>query len=366
MEFTVDKSIFEKALACVQDVTSKKTPMQILNNVLICIKENEFTCTATDLHSSVFVNGEAKVAGEGSFCVNAKSLHDIIKNFPSDSIKLSNKEDGFLSIKGEKCKFQIAFMSGDDFPSIPMLPNDGFSKISNLVFLNILNKTIFSASDNESRGSISSVLFESTDGVLKVVSTDGHRLTISKTNDFPFVFAEKTLIKRKALTDLKKILSVVDEKESDITIKDNVLFLKNGNIAFSIRTDNDKYPNYERVVPDKFTSSVTVSKKDLLGALKRVALLSVDEAKLNPVSLFSSNMFLKIFADGAEQGNASEEIIMSMEGDKFDVALSSIYLTDAVSRVDSDDCLLRIVDNSSPICVDSGDFFRCYIMPVRL
>ncbi len=370
MEFKVSRSEMLNGLSLIQSIVEKKTTMPILTNVLIEAKKKTISVTATDLEVGINGTFKADVLKEGKIAIHAKNLYDIFRELPEDNISFSVGDGNWVTIKCGSSNFKIVGLSPDEFPSLPTKGTGDVRKFDGELLTEMIQKASFAMSNDETRYNLNGIFLdniESPDGLnMRMVATDGHRLSIVERK----INGEKPSIKgvivpRKGVMELKRLA----ENSADIIelwMDSKHLIAYKGNVTLVIRLIDGQFPPFEQVVPKKAKRVVSVEKAVLVGALRRVSVLSSDRARGVKFSFSPKN--LDIFASNPGLGEAHEEISSKYKGEFFEVGFNAKYMLDALNVIDDEEAVLQLGDETTPCLIQSETDrgFTHVIMPMRL
>lgn len=366
MNFKIKKEDLIKTLQRVQGIVEKKNTMPVLANVLIEAKDNKINILATDLEIFIKDSVAAEVIEEGTVTVNAKKLYEIAKELPEKEIDVKLGSGEKLTIKSGKSRFNIIGLPSKEFPSFPEIVEGELKKIDKDILREMIEKTAFAVSTDETRYNINGFYIEKDKDIIRMVTTDGHRLAVieSKTGDIPA--SEKgVILPRKGVNEIKKLL---EEKEGDffLSITEKSATLKNENTVINTRLIEGEFPDYKQVVPKNNDKSIQMNKESFLSALKRVSLLSSDRIKgvkfliKEGIAVFSSS--------SPDIGDADEDITIDYKGEEIEVAFNARYFIDALEATDGEEVILLLKDSLSPGILKPLDNkeYKYIIMPMRL
>jgi DNA polymerase-3 subunit beta len=372
MKFTVNREPLLHALQQTVGVAEKKTTMPILANVLVAAKDNQLTITATDLEVCLIARCAAQVSQPGSFTLPAKNLLDIVKEFPRDEIHCELGDNQQLQLISQKSQFRLVGMAAEDFPNFPTVQNLERVKIPANTLKQMIERTSFSISSDEMRYSLNGILFEAVDdGVgqiaLRLVSTDGHRLSLTEhplgaVHNAPF--REKAVLPRKGVLELKRLLDDgqdevecgFDGSNGVVTYKDTTLYM---------RRIVGEFPDYRKVIPEEPKYTVVVNRQEFISSLKRMMLMSSSKHKL--VRFDFSSERLEMSCQNPELGTAHEEVALRYDGSPMTIGFNPKYFLDALSVIDEKEIQVGFLDELSPAIIRSkANQFKCVIMPMRL
>ena len=367
MKFSINQKEFLKGLSLAQGIAERRSTMPILSNTLIMTEgKDSILCRATDLNTTMTCRLESVNAVDGGIAVVAKSLFEIVKNLPVEEISVQKTDSNHVELRSGPARFRVVGLLHDDFPEVPTPPEEGFDKVPVLSLMNAINRTLFSVSQDDARQHLSGVLVESHGNVIRMVSTDGHRLSKAEeeiAGGWPL--AEPILIPKKGLTELKRMLEGEDG-DCELAVKEGVLFAKYGKVTLSVRLIDSRFPPYEKVIPSSSDKKIVVDRMHLINALKRVSLLSEDRNKGLKMIVAPDKLSVEI--DTPEVGDAKEDIEVDYDGDTITIGFNASYLVDALSRIDGDEVFLEFNEELDPCVikpVDSENFVGV-VMPLRL
>lgn len=368
MKLEIEKKDLLNLIGKTQNIVEKRNTMPILVNILLDAEDDSIKVFATDLEVSLTDQVKAKVMQNGKVAVSAKSLFDIAKELAEGPIQLIKKENNWLEIKQGKYTSKIVGISAEEYPIFPTYNSQSFVRIDAQILKEMIDKTIFSVSNDETRYHLNGVFFEMNPNTgLKMVATDGHRLSlINKTApDLKTSVSQGVIIPRKGLNEIKKILEGVDSTV-DIAIEGSQFILKHGSAVLMIRLIEGKYPNYQQFIPQKLKQKVNVNKDAFLTSLKRVSLLANQKSKAVVINL--SNGKMEISSNNPELGDAKEELEVDYTGNDMKIGFNAKFITDVLVSIDNDSIDVELNDNLSPglLKPHNDSSYTCVVMPMRI
>ncbi len=371
MKIQIDKVELINMLAKTQNIVEKRNTMPVLVNVLLEATKGQLKIFATDLEVSLTDYTEAEVLEEGKVAVSAKSLFDIVKELPDTFITLSKKENNWLEVKQNKSVFNIVGIAADEYPIFPSYRTTEFSKINSEVLKDMIEKTIYCVSSDETRYHLNGVYFENkksgANTSYRMVSTDGHRLSlidkISEGNEITSNSNTGVIIPRKGLNEIRKTLDVSGQVE--MAIEGSQIIIKKNNTVLMIRLIEGKYPNYQPLIPQSLKKKIQVPKELLLSCLKRVSLLSNQKSK--GITMNIQKNIMEISSNNPDLGDAKEEIEITYSGENVKIGFNAKYLIDVLSNMDTDEVDIELNDLTSPALLKphNDSNYRCVVMPMR-
>jgi DNA polymerase-3 subunit beta len=373
MEITVSRAELLRELTATQSVVERKTTIPILSNFLIEAADDRLTITATDLDQSIKTSCAAKVKKPGSCTIPARKLYDYIKLLGDGDISIKLMENHWVQIRSGRSNTKMVGMARANFPQVPAFPEAGLTKIPSASLKNMIGKTIFAISNEESRYTLNGALLILKAESLAMVATDGHRLAhVEKSGETLGNISgeKKTLIPRKALSELQSLLSNSDVEHVDFADDDHTLFFRIGHRTLTSRKLTGQFPNYEAVLPRDNNKFVVVRSEDLMGSIQRVAQFA--DERSGAVKMRLEQNELKISSSSTDSGESEDTIETPYNFDAIVVGFNSSYLIDFLRAVGSaGEVRLEFKDAQSagqvrPEDADDEYRYRYIIMPMRI
>lgn len=367
MEFKIRKEEFLRGLYLAQGIADRKSTLPILANVLLRSEgKDKLLCGATDLNVTTMVTLGAKIEKEGGLTVSARQLYEIVKGLPDDEVRVRRTDQNWAEIRSGKVEFNVVGMSDRDYPKLPAIQEAQTFKVESAVLRDMIAKTIFSVSTDETRQHLAGVLFESDGAVARMVSTDGHRLSkVSRPMPGGPKLAQGVLIPRKGVIELRRAIET-REAPSAIGIHDGNFVLKADDVGLSVKLIDGQFPPYEQVIPKDNDRAFVISRAALLDALRRVSLMSSD--KTSGVRLGLDKGKVRVESDNPDLGAAREEIEISYKGTPVQIGFNARYFVDLLAEIETPEVRVELSGELDPAVVrpaDGGDYV-CVVMPMRL
>lgn len=366
MEVFVNRDHLLPALQKVIGAVSKSS-MPILSHLRVSASVGRITFTATDLEVELTGYCAAEVVEQGLMTIPAKKLFDIAKSLAPDStIKMKlDIDNGRCLVSCGRSRFQLGVLSVDEFPIMETVNGFEFA-LTSAQLKHLLDKTAFAMANQDVRYYLNGVLFDMTTPTLTVVATDGHRMSRLQTD---IAISEdhkrQIILSYKTITEIRRQLN---NSGSDITftISETAVRIDFGASLMSAKLIDGRYPEYERVVPDKLAQVATVNKEALKQSLWRISILSNEKYK--GARLTFTNGALELQSNNAGNETAEEEIPLDYSDDNVSIGFNVSYLTDALSAMTDDDVQISFQDgNSSSIWRGNESPLETFIvMPMRL
>ncbi len=370
MEIKISKGELLKGLSLIQGIVERKTTMPILANVLMEAKGRGLTLTATDLEVGVTSIMTAEVVKEGRIAIHARGLYDIVKELPDEAVHLAVGDNQWVEISCGRAKFKIVGLSPEEFPSLPKRGDGVAMKLDGNIIKEMIEKTSFAMSSDETRFNLNGVFLEQAkegeSEVLRMVATDGHRLSIiDREVKGKWKLPKGVIVPRKGVHEIKRLVDNTDGA-IDISIDEKHIVASNKATTLIIRLIDGQFPPYRQVVPSQAKRSVGVDRQTILQVLKRVSILSADRSR--GVKFAFSPKNLEVSTSNPDFGEAREELPINYKGEKFEVGFNARYFIDVLNVIEDDQAELMMGDDTTPCILKSekDKGFTHIVMPMRL
>jgi DNA polymerase III subunit beta len=334
LEITVSRVELLRELTAAQSVVERKTTIPILSNFLFEATGDTLTITATDLDQSVRTSCAAKVKKPGACTIPARKLYDYIKLLPDGDISIKLMDNHWVQIRAGRSNTKMVGMARANFPQVAEFPASGAFKISAASLKNMIAKTIFSISSEESRYTLNGALLVLKAESMAMVATDGHRLAhIEKLGEqLDGISGEKkTLIPRKALQELLSLLNNTEVENIEFADDEQTLFFRVGGRVLTSRKLTGQFPNYEAVLPRDNNKFVIVRSEDLMGSIQRVAQFADERSGAIKIRLEQNE--LKLSSSSTDSGESEDTIETPYNYDPLVVGFNSQYLIDFLKAI---------------------------------
>ncbi len=341
-----------------------KTTMAILECMVIEVKEGIIKLISNDLEIGIETIIEGDIKEEGSVAVEAKLFFEIIRKMSLDEINIQVNENYVMNISDGKSKFNIAAKSSEEFPFLPPIVKNESISISQFTLREIIRQTIFSISDNENTKIMTGELFEIKENVLKVVSLDGHRISIRNVqlkNSYPDV---SMIIPGKTLMEISKILNGGLEDEVIMYFTDKHVLFEFENTIFLSRLIEGEYYKIEKMISSDYETKILVNKKEMLESIDRATLL-IKESEKKPVIIDITDESMT-FSINSQTGSMNEQIEVTKEGKDILIGFNPRFLIDALRVIDDEEIKIYMINPKAPCFIKNDDESYIYlILPVN-
>jgi DNA polymerase-3 subunit beta len=375
MNFEIDKRDFLKGLSLMQSVAGRRTTLPILSHILLEVEKETLCLTGTDLETGIREELTAKMHQEGKASVSAKKIFEIIKELPEETIHIRKKENQWITIQCGKTIFNLAGLDPEEFPSLPVYTDESFSQVSTHLIKEMIEKTVFAASNEESRYHLNGILISQNKRgereILRMVATDGHRLSLLDRESQMIRGIEKgIIIPKKGVLEIKKIMGDRDGgEEMKVYFDQTHGFFKIGKSLMVIRLIDGEFPEYEQVIPKGNDKRVLMEKEKMYASLRRVSTMASE--RVEGIKLSVKKNFIELSSYHQDFGDAKEEVEVSYEGPSLEIGFNARYLMEALSVMDTEDVVMELKDEGSPGIIKPQSVTEpsdqlCIIMPMRI
>ena len=364
----IDRDALLTPLQAVTGIVEKRHTLPILSNVLIERKKSTLNLIATDLEIQIttYCEVSGELAEDQSLTVSARKLQDILRSLPEGADTSLDLQANKVQLKSGKSRFNLQTMPAADFPKMAE-SGEIQAKISvpQKLLLDLLSLVQFAMAQQDIRYYLNGLLVVIDDTKLKVIATDGHRLSYAEGTLETSHEKREVILPRKAVLELSRQLST-GEADIQIEIYASQVRFRYGSSELVTKIIDGKFPDYTRVIPVNYNKTITLGRQALQQSLQRAAILSNE--KFRGVRWLLSNGSLRISCTNTEQEEAQEEMEVTYTGDALDVGFNITYLLDVLSHVHTEniDCSFGDANSSMLITVPGRDDFRYVVMPMRI
>ena len=341
-----------------------RTTMAILECILIDASANEIKLTANDMELGIETKIEGQIEERVIIALDAKIFSEIVRKLPDSDVTIETDSNFKTTITCEKAKFNIVGKSGDDFSYIPFIERNESVHISQFTLKEVIRQTIFSIADNDNNKLMTGELFEINENELKVVSLDGHRISIRKIQLKENYEHKKVVVPGKTLQEVSKILPGNADSEVDIYITENHIVFEFDNTTVVSRLIEGEYFKIEQMLSSDYETKVKINKRELLDCIDRATLL-VKEGDKKPIimNVTDDSVQLKI---NSFIGSMDEEIDVKKDGKDILIGFNPKFFIDALRVIDDEEVALYMVNPKAPCFIKDDDETYIYlILPVN-
>ena len=364
MKIVCTKSNLLNGVQIVSKAVPSKTTMSILECILVDTRNGEIKLTANDMELGIETTIDGEIIEKGMIALDAKIFLEIVRKLPDNDITIETTDSYKTTITCEKAKFNIIGKSGEDFSFLPEIERNDSVIVSQFTLKEVIRQTIFSISDNDNNKLMTGELFEINNNVLKVVSLDGHRISIRKIRLKNSYDDKKVVVPGKTLNEISKILSGDMDKDVNIYFTNkHILFEFDRTIVVS-RLIEGEYFKIDQMLSSDYETKVKINKKELLDCIDRATLL-VKEGDKKPIIINISDTAMELKMNSTV-GSMDEEIDISKEGKDLMIGFNPKFLIDSLRVIEDEEVDLYMVNPKAPCFIRNGDESYIYvILPVN-
>jgi DNA polymerase-3 subunit beta len=370
MKFIVNSAYLLKQLSNINGVITTNPVVPILENFLFELDKGRLTVTASDLQTSMITELQVESKEKGNIAVPARILLETLKNLPEQPVTFSIDESTYsVEINSDNGRYKLSGENATDFPKVPSVSNDYSAEVSSDVLARAINNTIFATSNDELRPAMTGVYVNLNEKNTTFVSTDGHRLVRYRRTDVKSDNGSAIIVPRKALNLLKATLPA-ENTVVNVDFNLSNAFFRFGNIRMICRLIDERFPDYENVIPTQNNIKMTIGRAEFLGALKRISIYA--NKTTHQVRLKITGSELQISAEDLDFSNeANERLSCEHDGEDIEIGFNAKFLMEMLSNIDSQQVVLTMsAPNKAGVILpsekDKNEDILMLVMPVML
>lgn len=355
-----------KPLQSVIGAVERRQTLPILTNVLVNATEQALTLTATDLEVELCARAELPAETPGAITLPARRLHDILRALPEDATVTVTADGDKTTVRCGRSRFTLATLPASDFPTLENLPLEGEIRVPQGALRSMIERTHFAMAQQDVRYYLNGLLLEVSSGIVRLVATDGHRLAFQElATEAEVAEPRQVIVPRKGIMELMRLLADNDA-EATLALSPNHIRVTLGEIRFTSKLIDGKFPDYLRVIPSEGGRVVIADRMLLRSALARTGIVLNDKSQ--GVRLQLEDWILRTQAKNSDQEEAEEEIEINYTGGPMEIGFNVTYMLDALGALSGELAKLSFSDASSSCLIEEaeGGASKHVIMPMRL
>jgi len=370
MKFIVSSSALLKQLQSINGVVANNPVVPILENFLFEINEGTLTITASDLETSMITELHVEAKENGRIAAPARILLDTLKNLPDQPVTFTIDEETYsIELSSANGRYKLSGENALDFPKVPVVRGNNSIEVPSNLMARAINKTIFAVSTDELRPAMTGIFVQLNENNITFVATDGHRLLRYRRFDVATGNTASIIIPRKALTLIK---STLPSEPTTVRVEFNTsnAFFSFENIRMVCRLIDERYPDYENVIPVQNPNKLVIDRYDLLSSIKRISIYS--NKTTHQVRLRLAGSELHVSAEDLDFSNeANERLTCQYDGEDMEIGFNARFLIEMLNNIDSDEITLEMsTPNRAGLLMPSGndaeENILMLVMPVML
>ena len=364
MKLVCSKSNLLNGVQIVSKAVSSKTTMSILECIMVDATKGIITLTGNDMDLGIETIIEGNIVEKGAIALDAKIFLEIVRNLPDSDITIETDSNYKTLITCEKAKFTIIGKSGEDFSYLPVVEKQDSITLSQFTLKEVVRQTIFSISDNDNNKLMTGELFEINGNQMRVVSLDGHRISVRRMELKEEYAPKKVVVPGKTLNEVSKILPGGADSFVTISFTDKHIVFEFDNTTVVSRLIEGEYFKVDQMLSSDYETKVKINKKELISCIGRATLL-VKEGDKKPIiiSITDGSMELKM---NSLVGSMNEEIDIEKQGKDLMIGFNPKFLIDALRVTDDEDVEIYMVNPKAPCYIKNAEESYIYmILPVN-
>lgn len=366
MNIHINRESLLKPLAAVASIVERRHTLPILSNLLIETKNNQMLLTATDLEMQIALSIEHSSKENTATTISAKKLLDICRSLPDNAEININTTESRATLKAGKSRFNLQTLPSADYPVLSRTQENSTNiKIGQQTFKALLKQVEFAMAQQDIRYYLNGLLLEVENDVLKVVGTDGHRLSFTSVVLPQTYEKQEVILPRKTVLELIKLL---DDSEEEVEIEFNKaqIHFSFANVQLTSKVIDGKFPDYNRVIPTGHRNIFTTNRMSILLAMQRASILSNE--KYRGIRLVLSEHLLKLISTNSDQEEAEEELEIDYAGDALDIGFNVTYLIDVLNNATEENVIFSFADANSSclVTLPNKPEYKYVVMPMRI
>ena len=363
MKIKIIRSKFIEGLKKVQNIVAGKGSLQIIQNAMLEANDGKLSLVTTDIDISIKSTVDCEVVEAGATTLPVKLLFSTISSCAEGVVELETDFQERARISAGSAAFKLSGMNVADFPALPSTENAFAYELPQATLREMLRKTSYAVSQDETRKTLKGVLMSFKDGKLTMVATDGRRLALVEHEiEFPAAAEKDIILPSKVVSELQRSLS--GDGEVKITIEKTRVAFNLGETQIYSKLLDEIYPNYRQVIPQSCSQKIEVDRKLLLDAIDRASVMMMEESSSTRLT-FDSNQLL-VSSVAADIGEAKDIVPIKYSGEKIEIVFNPSYVKDPLKAIDEDEITIELNNGSSPAIIRCSVPFLYVMMPLRV
>ncbi len=364
MKLICSKSDLAKGVNIVAKAVPSRTTMSILECILIDATANEIKLTANDMELGIETVIDGTIEEKGCIAVEARVFSDIVRKLPDSDVRIVADDTYQTIITCEKSMFVISGRPGDEFSGLPFVEKDDRVTISEFSLKEMIQQTIFSVADSDTNKMMTGELLEIRDNRLRIVSLDGHRISIRNIDLKESTDDRKVIVPGKSLQEISRILTGEIDDPVDIYFSGTYILFEFGETRVLSRLIDGEYFHINQMLSTDYETKVILNRKEFLDCIDRATLL-VREGDKKPVIMNIEDNYMELKINSSI-GSMDEEIEIKKEGKDLLIGFNPKFLIDALRAIDDEEISIYLVNAKAPCFIrDDGGSYIYLILPVN-
>jgi len=349
----INKRNLLKCLGKIQGITEKNPILPMTSNVLIEAKKKEVSISATNFEVGIVLKLEANVVKEGKVVIDAKKSYEIIKEMPEGIICITTEGSEWVKISyNDSVVFNIVGLLEEEFPAIEIEDKIKLFNIDAKKIHKMIKKTVYATSDDKTRDTLRGILVERKKGGIRMVATDGHRLSMSDMefrDDEGKIIQKSVIIPKKGAREIKRLIEEQEGKKVGVGLGERSIVIKAKDEMMVVRLIEGEFPNYKKVIPIDNKNRMTIKKESLMESIRRVLLVAEEETRTIKFAVEKEWLTMTSRREGT--GDVKESLRVDYQGENMDIGLNGRYIIDAIDVIDGEEVTMEVKDEKTPVLI---------------
>jgi DNA polymerase III subunit beta len=367
MKLVCTKERLQHAVQTVQKAIATKTPLPILTGIYLEAKENRLQLQATDYEVGISCTIEAVIEEEGAVVLSGRYFQELVRRLPGETVEISSsQEDRTIKISSNNSQFNLLSLPPEEFPVLKPVSGENVLQLKDTTLRDLIKKTVFACASDEARPIFTGGLLEVEDSEIRMVATNTHRLALKKEKIEEGKSNVKMIIPGKILNELAKLLSSEDPQDVTLSWQKNQVGIAYDNVFINSRLIEGQFPDYKKVIPPTYSTTIKINTDQFLDAVERVSLLA-REGEYNVIKFSFEKETVVITSNNPDVGKAYETVPAEKTGNDVEIAFNAKYVSDILKNLDSQELLFSLNNSLSPAHIKpwDDDNYTYIITPVR-
>jgi DNA polymerase III, beta subunit len=367
MKISCQKEQLQHAVQTVQKAIATKTPLPILTGIYLSAQAGKLELQATDYEVGISCTIDATVEEPGTIVLAGKYFQEVVRRLPGVTVQIaSSQEDRTIIITSNNSQFNLLSLPAEEFPVLKPLSSDNTLELQDEVLRELIKKTVFACATDEARPIFTGGLLEAEQQQVKMVATNTHRLAL-KVQSLPVATSNvKMIIPAKILHELARLLQTEEPQPVKLSWQKNQIGFSFDAVYINSRLIEGQFPDYNKVIPPTYTTTVILNTEAFLDAVERVSLLARD-GEYNVVKFGFQNDHVLISSNNPDVGKACEAVTAQTTGPDLEIAFNAKYVTDILKNIGTEELVFSLNTSLSPASIKpiQDENYTYIITPVR-
>ncbi|MBP2651231.1 MAG: polymerase beta subunit [Firmicutes bacterium] len=367
MKIFCNRSQLQHAVQTVQKAVASKTPLPILTGIYLEAKNDKLELQATDYEIGISCTIDANIEQPGAIVLSGRYFQEMVRKLPGESIEISTStEERTIKITAGNSQFNLLSLPAEEFPVLRQINSENPIIVKDYCLRELIKKTVFACANDEARPIFTGGLLEIKDQEIRLVATNTHRLALKKDSLESGSDQMKLIIPAKILSELARLLVGEDAQDVTLSWQKNQVGIAFDNVYIISRLIEGQFPDYNKVIPPSYTTTIEINTDEFLAAVERVSLLAKD-GEYNVAKFNFTNDEVIITSNNPDVGKAYETVNATLSGNGLEIAFNAKYIIDILKNIDSENIIFSLNTELSPACItpDNDSNYTYIITPVR-